>query len=234
MAAAGLTGCTDDGGSVGSTGAAPTAQTSAVAQVPAAGDVLFKDSFDDDRNQWGVIDDPQYGSTAYEGGDYVWGFRGSLAHWIAGVLGEQYDRGELDMLDVVVRAEATVVQGDGVIGVACRETPDSDAQWQWYEFVARDGFAAIRLADDEGNIEVLAETDDISLPNGEPFTIEAGCIDNSDGAAELSLALNQSPVLAAIDTDPLGNGVASLQAWTYPVHEQMDIRWHEFSVLGTG
>ena len=80
-----------------------------------------------------------------------------LVHWLPAVLGEQYERGELDMLDVTVRAEATIDAGDGVIGLFCRETPDIDAAFQWYEFVARDGFAAISRADLEGNIEVLAE-----------------------------------------------------------------------------
>jgi hypothetical protein len=146
------------------------------------------------------------------------------------VLGEQYDRGELDMLDVVVRAEATMVAGGGVIGVFCRETPDVDAEWQWYEFVARDGYAAIRQADLEGNIETLTETDDVPLPAGEQIAIEAVCSDNQDGDAELSLTLNGEQVLTATDEDPLGNGAPGLQAWTFPAHEQMDIRWHDFSI----
>jgi hypothetical protein len=146
------------------------------------------------------------------------------------VLGEQYDRGELDALDVVVSAQATVVDGGGVIGVFCRETPDNDAEWQWYEFVARDGFAAIRLADLEGNIESLAETHDVSLPMGEPIAIEATCANDPNGDAQLSLALNGRAMLQATDEDPLGNGAPGLQIWTYPVHDQMDVRWHEFSI----
>ncbi len=122
---------------------------------PAAGETLFEDSFDDDRNNWGVVDDPDFGSAVYANGDYVWEFRGRVAHWIAGELGDQYDRGELAMLDVVVRAEATIVEGGGVIGVSCRETPDTNAEWQWYEFVARDGFAAIRIAGADGRLDVL-------------------------------------------------------------------------------
>ncbi|MBA3802891.1 MAG: hypothetical protein H0X22_08300 [Acidimicrobiia bacterium] len=194
------------------------------------GDALFNDSFDDDRNGWGVIDDPQFGSTAFADGDQVWDFRGSVAHQLPAVLGDQYDRGELDMRDVVVRAEATILAGGGVIGVFCRETPDTDAEWQWYEFVARDGFAAIRHADLEGNLDVLAETDDVSLPDGEPLVIEAACVDDADGDAQLSLTLNGTDVLQATDDEPLGNGVPGLQAWTFPVHERMDIRWHEFTV----
>ena len=42
-----------------------------------------------------------------------------------------------------------------MIGVF-REVPDTDADFQWYEFVARDRFAAIHKADSEGNLEVLA------------------------------------------------------------------------------
>ncbi len=77
------------------------------------------------------------------------------------------------MLNVVVRADVTPVQGAAVSGVFCRESPDTDADFQWYEFVARDGFAAIRIADSEGELEVLAETEDLTLPMGEMFTMEA-------------------------------------------------------------
>ena len=133
---------------------APTASTAPQTDPssPPTAAVLFEEPFDDDRNGWGVVDDPEYGSTAYESGDYVWEFTGTVGHLLPKVLGDQYDRGELDMADVVVRAEATVVAGGGVIGVFCREETDVDAEVQWYEFVARDGFAAIRRADLEGNI----------------------------------------------------------------------------------
>jgi hypothetical protein len=53
----------------------------------------------------------------------------------------------------------------------CRENPDTDADFQWYEFVARDGFAAIRIADSDGDLEVLAETEELALPLGEMFSI---------------------------------------------------------------
>ena len=211
-----------------------TAPTASAAPPTEAGDppsaaVLFQDPFDDDHNGWGVIDDPHYGSTSYEDGDYVWEFTGSSAHVLPQVLGEQYDRGDLDMADVVVRAEVTVVAGGGVIGVFCREETDVDAEFQWYEFVARDGFAAIRRADVEGNIEVIAETEDVTLPTGEPIAIEATCTDAA-AHAELSLTLNGDPVLTATSDDPLGHGPPGLQAWTFPPHEQMDIRWHQFSI----
>ena len=219
--------------------AAATASTTAAANtvpetMPGAdlqpGQTLFTDSFDDDRNGWGVIGDPQYGSTAFADGDHVWKFKGSVAHQLPAVLGEQYDRSELDMRDVAVRAEVTILAGGGVIGVFCRETPDSDAEWQWYEFVARDGFAAIRHADSEGNLDVLAETGDVNLPAGEPIAIEGACVDDANGDAQLSMTLNGVEVLQATDNDPLGNGVPGLQAWTFPVHEQMDIRWHQFTL----
>lgn len=228
----------DDNGTTGdaastapATSAAAVASTVAEAETGAeSGEAVFTDSFDDDRNGWGEIDDPQYGSTAFADGDFLWDFRGSVAHQLPAVLGEQYDRGELDMLNVVVRTEATVLAGGGVIGVFCRETPDTDAEWQWYEFVARDGFAAIRKADLEANLETLAETDDVSVPAGDPITIEATCVDDAGGDAQLSLALNGTALLHATDDEPLGNGVSGLQAWTFPAHEQMDIRWHEFSI----
>jgi hypothetical protein len=238
-----LVGCGDDDDSssedspVVTTRTTPTttAPTASTAQQTEPGDppsaaVLFEDPFDDDRNGWGVLDDPEYGSAAYAGGDYVWELTGRVAHLVPKVLGDQYDRGELDMADVVVRADATVVAGGGVIGVFCREEPDVDAEAQWYEFVARDGFAAIRRADLESNIEVLAETEDVALPAGQPIAIEATCTNDDAGQAELSLTLNGDPVLTATSDHPLGIGPPGLQAWTFPIHEQMDIRWHDFSI----
>jgi hypothetical protein len=193
-------------------------------------DVLFNDSFDDDRNGWGIVDHPEFGSASYADGDYVWNLKGSYGHLLPQVLGEQYDRGELDMVDVTVRVEATIDVGDGVVGVFCRESPDTDAEWQWYEFVARDGFAAVRRADSEGNLDVLAETDDVSLPSGEPMVIEATCVDDDDGNAMLTLSLDDTLALTASDPDPLENGAPGIQAYTYPIHDELDIRWHEISI----
>jgi hypothetical protein len=193
-------------------------------------DVLFEDAFDDDRNGWGIIDHPEFGSTSFADGDYVWTLKGSSGHLLPAVLGEQYDHGELEMLDVTVRAGATIDAGDGVIGLFCREGPDTDAEWQWYEFVARDGFAAIRRADSEGNLDVLAETNDVRLPNGEPMTIQATCVNDNDGNASLTLSLNDTAALDVTDDDPLVNGAPGLQAYTHPIHEQLDIRWHHFTV----
>jgi hypothetical protein len=201
--------------------------------APTASDetVLFDEPFDDDRNGWGIIDHPDYGGTSYDNGDYVWNLTGSSGHLIAEVLGVQYDNDELDMLDVTIRAELTIDSGNGVAGVFCREVPDSDADWQWYEFVVRDGWAAVRLADLEGNIDVIAETDDVDVAKGVPFAIEATCADDADGVAQLSLSIDDERVLTAEHDDPLGNGVPGLQAWTYPVHALMEIRWHDFTVV---
>jgi hypothetical protein len=238
-----VAGCGDDnddsseGSAVATTPTTPTTRAPMASTAPQtepldppSAAVLFEEPFDDDRNGWGVLDDPEYGSAAYEGGDYVWELTGRVAHLLPKVLGDQYDRGELNMADVVVRAEATVVAGGGVIGVFCREEPDVDAEVQWYEFVARDGFAAIRRADLEGNIEVLAETEEATVPTGQPIAIEATCTDDDTGHAELSLTLDGDPVLTATSDHPLGIGPPGLQAWTFPMHEQMDIRWHEFSI----
>jgi len=246
IGAAGMTGCGDDtkastetvepavsapaSAAPTSTAATSTTSSQSAATVAGTDGTQFDDSFDDDRNGWGVIDDSEFGTIAYEGGDYVWAFKGSVAHWLPAVLGDQFDRGDLEMRNVVVTADVTVDSGGGVVGVFCRETADTDADYQWYEFVARDGFAAIRRADGEANLDVLAETDEVSLPIGTPIAFEATCVDDATGAAKLSLSLNGTSVLTATDDDPLGNGVSGLQAWTFPIHDQMDVRWHDFSV----
>jgi hypothetical protein len=244
------TGCNDDEPSTAATPApvaseaattaAPIAATTPATTDGAAGGTSasagsattrFSDDFVDDRNGWGLVDDPQFGGASYADGDYVWNFRGSLAHWLPAVLGDQYDAGELQMVNVVVRADLTISSGNGVAGVFCRENPDTDADWQWYEFVVRDGYGAIRLADAEGNLTPLAETESLSLPLGTPIVLEARCADDESGAAKLALTVNGSPLLdATVEEGVLGNGVAGLQAWTFPAHEQMDIAWHSFSV----
>ena len=212
---------------------APVTTAPVTVETTGSASVLFDDSFDDDANGWGIVDDPDYGSTAYSGGDYVWDFRGSVAHWLPAVLGEQYDRGELEMRDVSVHAEVTIDDGGGVVGVFCRETADTDAEYQWYEFVVRDGFAAIRRADSEGNIEVLADNKETALPIGQPITLDATCVDVG-GVAQLDFTINGTSMLHATDDQPLGNGVPGLQAWTFPIHERMDIRWHEFTIRPAG
>lgn len=225
--AVGAAGC----GGTESASSSSTASGANEKPFPEAGQVLFEESFDDDGNKWGAIDDPQFGTARISGGDFVWQLRGRIAHQLPEVLGQQYDRGELKMRDVVLRAEATVEKGTGVAGLSCRETPDSDADWQWYEFVARDGFAAIRHADDRGNIEVLAETKDVSLPLGKRMTIEASCVNDADGGARLTFSLNAKPLLEADVKEPLDNGVPTLQAYTFPVNQQLDVRWHSFTIL---
>jgi hypothetical protein len=208
----------------------PEASRTTPAASPTDANLAFYDTFDDDRNRWGVVDDPVGGTANFSGGDYVWKFTGSLSHWLPAVLGDQYDRGELHMRDVAVRADLTIDAGGGVAGVGCRENKDTDADYQWYEFVARDGFAAIRQSDAEGNIAVLAKTDKISLPLGKAFTVEGICVNDSAGKAHLTMRLNGNQVLETTRPKPLINGVPSLQAWTYPRHSELDIHWHEFSV----
>jgi hypothetical protein len=221
----GLTSCSESTADEGNgSGSGPDSLT-----VPKAGEELFSDTFAGDENKWGVVDDPKYGTADFVDGDYVWSLRGSFSHWLPGVLLDEFDRGELDMREVLVSSSATIEDGDGVIGLTCRETPDTDAQFQWYEFVVRDGYAAIRLSDDAGNIEPLVESEDVDLSDG-AVDMEAACVDISDDEAELSFSINGSPILQTTVSDPLGNGVPSLQAWTFPQHEQMDIRWHEFAV----
>ncbi|MEQ1874931.1 MAG: hypothetical protein ABL953_14550 [Ilumatobacteraceae bacterium] len=214
-----------------------TAATPEITVVSTAGAELFADDFIDDANGWGVVDDQQFGTADFADGDYVWAFRGSIAHWLPAVLIDQYDAGTLDMLDVQVSAELTIVSGDGVVGVFCRENPDTDADWQWYDFVVRDGYAAIRLADGEGNIEPLVESRELVVPLGAPFTIDASCQTNGAGGADLAMTVTTGTgtqtLLATVDNDPLTNGAPGLSAWTFPLHEQMDIVWHSFTVRAT-
>jgi hypothetical protein len=213
----GLAACGDDSGG-GSSDVA----------VPTAGEELLSDPLDDDSYGWGIIDG-EFGRTFYEGGEYVWENR---QHEVRPHFAPEEQDG-LDLRDVVVRAEGRVTAGESSIGIFCREVadPDGDAELVWYEFLARDGFAAIRRTDSELNFDVLAETDDLSVGSGEPVALEAGCVDEG-GSARLTLAVNGEPVLDATDEDPLEDGVVGLLAYDLPTAEDLaTMRWTEFSIL---
>ena len=235
--AAALTACSSTGGSDGAGVDAPPAAAaeSSAASEPANEPVsALEDSFDDDRHGWALPPAPS-GTTTVEGGDFVWESKlpGLRPHAIATTLGEAFDQGRLDMTDVVVTASVTPERGAAAVGVFCREVPDSDADFQWYEFVVRDGYAAIRQADSAGNLDVLAETSSPRLPLGSTASIAATCVDTADESATLSLSLDGTAVLDAQVQDPLGNGAAGLQAYDAAEDESAErflISWHDFSV----
>ena len=238
VAAAALTACSSSGGSDGAgvdapPAAGPAADTTAAAESATGTVSAFDDSFDDDRHGWALPPAPA-GTTTVEGGDFVWESMqpGLRPHVVATTLGEAFDAGRLEMTDVRVTASVTPERGAAAVGVSCREVPDSDADFQWYEFVVRDGYAAIRLADSAGNLDVLAETSS-PLPLGSTASIAATCVDAADGSASLSLSLDGTAVLDNQVADPLGNGVAGLVAYDAAEDESPDrflISWHDFTV----
>jgi hypothetical protein len=241
LALGGLAGCSDDSTDE------PSADTAGVDTLPSTADsspsesvsgdeVLssFSDSFDDDHNGW-ALPPSDSGTTTVEGGDFVWDSKKyeQRPHVIAETVGEAFDRGRLDMTDVRVTASVTPQRGVAAIGVYCREAPDTDSDFSWYEFVVRDGYAAIRLADSAGDLDPLAETEDAALPLGAATTIEATCVDGADGTAALSMSLDGAELLTAEVSDPLGNGGAGLQAYDAAEDQADDpmlIAWHDFSV----
>lgn len=240
-----LSGCSESPNEDGAAGvdAPPTSEapaSSGSSASSAGADLLsaFSDSFDDDQNGW-TLPPSDHGTTEVVGGDFVWDsseFQ-TRPHLLAATVGEAFDQGRLDMTDVAVAASVTPERGGAAVGVFCREVTDTDSEFQWYEFVARDGYAAIRHADMGGNIDALAETEDAALPLGSPTTFEATCLDGEDGTAHLTLALNGSELLAVDVDDALGNGAAGLQGYD-AAEDQADapmrIAWHEFSVQPLG
>ena len=223
--------CGDDGSADGGGSGRSDDGTASIVE-PVAGAELYADDFETDTGDWDAVEGED-GTAQLEDGDYVWRFvSGSepRPHLLPTSVGEQFDAGELDMVDVVVRAEVTQEQGGAAFGLFCRDSRDTDADFQWYEFVVRDGFGAIRLSDTEGNIEVLASTDELSVPQGELIELEAGCVD-ADGIAHLTLAVDGEPILAAEHDAPLGSGAPGLQG--YEAENSDDptlIRWHGFTV----
>ena len=221
-----MTGCAADPSDTSATQSPPPA--------PQAGAELFADPFDDDANGW-ALPETDMGKTSYEGGDFVWESKvpNLRPHMNAETLGKQYDAGTLKMRDVIVRASVTAQRGQAAAGVFCREVPDTDADFQWYEFVARDGFAAIRRNDSTGNLDVLAKTEDAELPAGKQATIQGTCVDDAQGRGELWLTLNGKTLLHYRDAKPLGNGAPGIAAYDGPgkaAEDRFLIRWHDFSV----
>ena len=226
MGAAALTGCAGADASDASAGDGPVA--------PKAGTELFADSFVDDSNGWALPANEQ-GRSDVESGDFVWESRtpNLRPHLLPATLGEAFDRGELRMRDVVVTATFTPERGKGAFGVFCREVRDTDADFQWYEFVARDGYAAIRRADSAGHLDVLAKTSKIDLPLGEQTDIQAACVNDDEGQAQLWLGVAGDPVLFARDAKALGSGAPGLQAYDAPSNAssaRLLVRWHDFTV----
>ena len=238
LAVAGLAGCSgdavDDAAGVDTPPSTP-AKTSPSATA-AASAVLssFSDSFDDDHNGW-ALPPSEFGTMTVSGGDFVWDDKlfELRPHIIARTVADAFDQGRLEMTNVRVSASVTLERGVAAVGVYCREVPDTDSDFEWYEFVARDGYAAIRLADAAGNLEPLAETKDAELRRGTAATIEATCVDNPDGTAELSFSLDGAQLLSVAVDDPLGNGGAGLQAYgasEAQADEPSLIAWHDFAV----
>jgi hypothetical protein len=226
----GIGGCSDGGASASDS----TRPTSA---APSAGDTLFTDPFDDDANGW-ALPETENSRTEVLGGDFVWEAKRAAPdlrpHVLAAPLADAFDRGDGPQLrNVIVRASVTPERGTGAMGMFCREVRDTDTDFQWYEFVARDGFAAIRRGDSAGHLDVLASTHDLDLPLGREATLEAACVDDASGRARLWLSVDGTAVLVARDPDPLGNGPAGLQAYDSPDKASKArylIRWHDFSI----
>jgi hypothetical protein len=196
---------------------------------PAAGSALLEEPFDDDSHGWGVVDDPEFGSARFDGGQYVWKTTGRVVALVPASLGEQFDAGTLSMSDVVLAADVTITKGGGVVGLQCRNSPDTDAGYQWYDFVARDGYVAIRLSDDRSNIEVLAERKDVSIPTGTRFSIGAACITAGDDV-ELSMAIDDERVLSTTAPAAATDGVPGIVGWTYPLHSELDVSWDDLTI----
>lgn len=223
-----LGGCGSGGdGAAGVDGTAPVA--------PGAGATLFADPFDDDHNGWALPENND-ARTTFADGDFLWEAKRAAnlrPHVNAASLGDAFDRGELRMRDVVVQAAFTPVRGKGAMGVFCREGHDVDSDFQWYEFVVRDGYAAIRRADSAGHLDVLATTSKVDLPLGHRATIGGACVNDAKGRGQLWLTLDGHALLYASDPHPLGNGAPGLQAYDSPGKDAADrflIRWHEFAV----
>lgn len=195
---------------------------------------LLKETFVDDANGWGEFNVEQ-GHNFFENGHYVTDFGTAPSlHWLPEALAKSWESGSVDLSNVVIETKATITRGEGVAGVFCQEQPDEDAEYEWYELVVRDGYAAIRRADMEGNLRVLAETRDLTLPANQQFSLEAVCVEGPEGVADLSLAVDGTEQLRATDTeDPLEGGLVGIQIYPPPPTADSDsprVEWNTFFV----
>ena len=211
-------------------------ETTEVSESPETGEATgdgerltsLSETFDDDANGWAMPPN-EAGTIEVSGGDFVWEINeaGLRPHLIATTVGMAYDAGRLDMSDVRVTATATPERGAGAFGLFCREVPDTDADFQWYEFLVRDGYSAIRLADSAGRLEVIEEGD-AQVNLGEVVELEARCVGD-----ELSLKLDGKILLTGTVSDPLDNGAPGLQAYDATADESDErllLAWHDFVV----
>jgi hypothetical protein len=238
---AGLVGCSDESpqDKADAAGVDNAPPSSAAAESDSASTSLseFSDSFDDDHNRW-ALPPTESGTTTVAGGDFVWEMKqfGLRPHTLAETIGIAFDEGRLDMKDVRVASTMTPERGGAAMGVFCREVPDTDADFQWYEFVVRDGYAAIRLSD-LAHVQPLATSDAASVTVGQELTVEGDCVDQADGSALLTLILDGTPLVTATVDEPLPNGGAGLTAYDAEkgqADEPLKIAWHDFSVEQAG
>jgi hypothetical protein len=223
----------DDAPATNTTGSPTSTPTETVSTIDEDTISSMRDTFENDTNGWALPPGP-LGSLTITGGDFVWESSEPMLrpHISAATLVEAYDAGRLDMTDVRVTASVTPARGAAAFGVTCREVPDSDSDFQWYEFVVRDGYAAIRLADSAGHLETLEEGE-AGVSSGEKVTIQATCVDTTAGTAELTLSVDGEQLLQANVPEPLGNGVPGLQAYDASEEESSDrmlLAWHDFAV----
>ncbi len=111
---------------------------------------------------------------------------------------------------------------------------DTDSDYQWYEFVVRDGYAAIRRADSAGHLDILAVTRKAELPLGDRASLQATCVNDSQGRARLWWSVNGAVLLFVRDRQALGSGAPGLQAYDPPggtANDRLLVRWHDFTVF---
>ncbi|QAY69763.1 hypothetical protein [Xylanimonas protaetiae] len=126
------------------------------------------------------------------------------------------ESGEVDLTDVVIESTIVMEQRGEVAGVYCRQGTDTDSDFQHYEFMVRDGYATIRIADNNVQIDVLAETRRLSLPRGEEIAIQATCVGEETRGVDLSLTVDGVLVLQASTDVVLPGGIVGLLMYPRP------------------
>jgi hypothetical protein len=184
--------------------ASPSAPTAAATQVdPAVAaswaapltTVMTDDEFDDNRNGWKGAE----GVYEIRDGTYVWTLPAgqTAAHQPAALLPKSPALPQL-------RVQTTVtVTGVLSVGFDCSYEDTTDSN-QFYVLELSTSGASISKKPPNSPLETLASVPEPVLVEGQPVTLQAVCAHEGD-EYHLALFLGGTPVVAAVDPDPLPN-----------------------------
>lgn len=179
-----------------------------------AGDVIFSDSFDDNDNGWGTLNDAE-GSVSVTGGQLVIDvYTDNMIFW--STLPDVYE-------SLIMVAEANVLQpaGDGDIGFVCGYQDENN--FTALE-ISEDGYYSIWKYESGDFITLVEWTPSDVVASDGPFTLAAYC-----GPDRLALAVNDTLLAETFDPSYSAGQVGLLAGcWELP---NISVGFEDFIIL---